>query len=252
MNSQRRQRIDAAFSGAHDYDRHAGVQRAVARGLAMRIAALDLPANPRVLEIGCGTGFLTEMLAQPAMGGEWLVTDLSADMIERCRTRVGDVPGYSFAVLDGEHGPAPQQAPFDLICSSLALQWFEDLPAAVARLTQWLTPGGHLIFTTLAGETFTEWRAAHAEEGLEAGTPRFPVAAALQPDPQLIDRVVEHHDSARDFLRSVKAIGAGTAAPDHKPLTPAELRRVMARFERSGANATYEVVTCHYRRGQEA
>lgn len=252
MNSQRRQRIDAAFSGARDYDRHAGVQRAVARGLALRIAALDLPANPRALEIGCGTGFLTENLRDLQTGGEWLVTDLSTEMVERCRARVGDAPGYSFAVLDGEHGPAPQQAPFDLICSSLALQWFEDLPAAVARLMQWLAPGGHLIFTTLAGETFAEWRAAHAGEGLEAGTPRFPAAAVLQPDPQLIDRVVEHHDSARDFLRSIKAIGAGTAAPGHKPLTPAELRRVMARFERSGANATYEVVTCHYQRKREA
>lgn len=251
MNSRQRQRIGAAFSGARDYDRHAGVQRKVARALAQRIGGLDLPAAPRVLEIGCGTGFLTEYLQDLPLGGEWLVTDLAPAMVERCRLRVGDAPGRHFGVLDGEHGPRPAQAPFDLICSSLALQWFENLPAAVARLTQWLAPGGHLIFTTLAAETFAEWRAAHAAEGLEAGTPRFPPADSLQVDPAMVVRMVERHASGAEFLHAIKAIGAGTAAPGHRPLGPGQLRRVMTRFENYGGTVTYEVVTCHHQRGKK-
>ena len=237
-----RQRIAAAFAGASGYDRHAAVQREVASALAGHIAALRLPAAPRLLEIGCGTGFLTEALIAQGLGGEWLVTDLAPEMVERCRARVSEAPGRQFAVLDGEHGERPAGAPFDLIVSSLTFQWFGDLSAALARLTGWLAPEGRIVFTTLAADTFAEWRAAHAAEGLVAGTPQFSAAAAI-PGIQAVDRVIARHRNAREFLGALKAIGAGTPAPRHRPLSPPELRRVMARFEAEGAAVTYEVVT---------
>jgi len=247
-----RQQIGRAFAAAQDYDAHARVQRRVATALAERIAALRLPANPRVLEIGCGTGFLTEALAERVGGGAWLVTDLSPAMLDRARHRLGARDGWRYAALDGEYGTP--EGRFDLIVSSMTMQWFDDLPAAAARMLGWLVPGGTLAFTTLAAGTFAEWRAAHAAEGLEPGTPTFPAAtplAAILPGhqiaPHVIERLVEHHDSARDFLLSLKAIGAGTAGRHHAPLPAGTLRRVMARFEAAGAQATYEVATCLYR-----
>lgn len=245
-------RIARAFAQARDYDRHAVVQREVARDLAARIAALDLPEHPRVLEIGCGTGFLTQALVESGLGGEWLVTDIAPEMVARCRDRVGAAPGRSFAVLDGELD-RPAGGPFDLICSSLALQWFDDAPGALARMSGWLAPGGHCVITTLGPGSFAEWRAAHAAEGLVAGTPRFaPVEAfaALEPAELIVDARVAHHADARAFLHSLKAIGAGTADPRHRPLPPAALRRVMARFDRSGCEATYQIVTCRLGRAR--
>ena len=253
MIHDRRQRIGAAFSAARDYDHHAHVQRHVAQGLATRIAALPLPDRPRLLEIGCGTGFLTEALAEREIGGEWLVTDLSPAMVERARHRLGTRPGWRYAALDGEHGAPAEGARFDLIASSMTLQWFDDLPAAIARLLGWLTPGGVLAFTTLAAGTFAEWRAAHAAEGLAPGTPPLPSLAALNavlPARQLAPHRVEHlrdaYPGASEFLHALKAIGAGTAARSHRPLPPDALRRVMRRFEAAGAVASYEVVTCLY------
>lgn len=246
-----RQQVARAFSSAQDYDANAHVQRRVAQGLAERVAALDLPENPHVLEIGCGTGFLTEPLAEHIRGGEWLVTDLSPAMLGRARRRLGARPGWRYAVLDGEHGTP--EGRFDLIVSSMTLQWFENLPAAVARMRGWLRPGGVLVFTTLAADTFAEWRAAHEAEGLTAGAQPFPSPAqlaAILPQAQLappqIERLTEPHDSARGFLLALKAIGAGTAAPDHRPLPAGALRRVMQRFEEAGASVTYEVATCLY------
>ncbi|MFC0205247.1 methyltransferase domain-containing protein [Novosphingobium soli] len=249
----RRERIRRAFAAAPDYDGQARVQRAVAASLAARIAALELPPRPRVLEIGCGTGFLTRALRDAGLAGEWLVTDIAGEMVERCRAGLGGEPGAAtlrFAVLDGERG-TPAGGPFDLVCSSLAVQWFDDAPAALARMTDWLAPGGHVLVTTLGTGSFAQWRAAHAAEGLVAGTPAFAATerfAALAPAHLGIERLVERHADARAFLRSVKAIGAGTAAPAHRPLGPAQLRRVMERFDRSGCEVTYEVVTCHLHR----
>lgn len=262
-----RQRIRDAFAAAPDYEGQARVQREVAARLAARIAALDLPLGPRVLEIGCGTGFLTgaladalagapaDDLADSGPGGEWLVTDIAPEMVERCRARLSGRahgPGLHFAVLDGEHG-TPAGGPFDLVCSSLAVQWFDDAPAALARMARWLAPGGHLVVTTLAPGSFAEWRAAHEAEGIAPGTPAFaPVEAfaALSPASLTVERHVERHADPRAFLHAVKAIGAGTSHPDHRPLTPARLRRVMARFAQSGCEVSYEVVTCHLHRAR--
>lgn len=253
MNTELRQRIGRAFAGAEHYDRHAGIQRRIALQLAERIAALDLPAQPRILEIGCGTGFLTEALAAHGIDGEWLVTDISAQMLARCRARMGDTANLRYAVVDGEHlGPVDERG-FDLICSSLTFQWFEDIDGALGRLIGHLAPGGDLIFTTLAAETFAEWRAAHAAEHLESGTRELPTAAqlrAMHPHRQrrehVVERHVEAHGSASRFLSELKAIGAATPHERHRPLAPGALRRVMANFEQAGALATYEVVTCHY------
>jgi len=255
MTDPHRQQIGRAFSAARDYDAHARVQRLVAERLADRIAALPLTARPRILEIGCGTGFLTEALIRRGLGGEWLITDLSAEMLERCRQRVGEAPDRHFAVLDGEHGQPEGAGGFDLICSSMAVQWFDDLYGAVARMVGWLAPGGHVLFTTLGTGTFAEWRAAHDAAGVSPGTPDFPAPTQLIPSADLAtcagiteERHPEHYASGRDFVAALKAIGAATARRQHRPLRPEVLRRVLQNFEAAGSVSTYHVITCHFRR----
>ena len=253
MNARRRQRIGAAFAAAADYDRNARVQAWAARGLARRIAGLPLPPAPRLLEIGCGTGFLTDALAAQGIGGRWLITDLAPAMLERARARIAALPASvapaerRFAPLDGERGAMPAEGPFDLVCASLAFQWFDDLDGAVRRLATWLAPGGWLAFTTLADGTFAEWRAAHAALGLAPGTPAYPgpaALAALLPGATVsVERIDEPHANARAFLGAVKAIGAGTPAPGHRPLGPGALRAVMRAFEAGGATARYAIAT---------
>ena len=175
--------------------------------------------------------------ALPAMPG-W--TDIAPAMVDRARQRFGDAAIY--AVMDGS---APNvEGPFNLICSSLAMQWMPDLGTTVAALRALLAPGGHLAFTTMAAGSFEEWRVAH--EGARPGTPDYPSAMALEAlglDVSL-ETVTEAHGSAADFLRALKAIGAGTPRPGHRPLNPARLKEVMRRFEESGAIARYVVATC--------
>lgn len=249
--SQAEGSVSRAFGAAAQYDRHARVQRIVARDLARRIAALPMPRVLKVLEIGCGTGFLTQALRGEGLSGDWLVTDIAPAMIERARARLGDTVRY--AVLDGEHGSPPARA-FDLICASLATQWFAQEAAALSRWREWLAPEGHIMVATLGPSTFAEWRDAHAAEGLVAGTPAFTPAAdltALGPaEPIAIEHHRERHVDAGAFLQALRGIGATTSAPGHRPLGAGALRRVMRRFEAGGAIATYEVMTCHLTRAR--
>lgn len=254
-----REVVARAFAGAHEYDDHARVQQEVAQTLARRIGRLTLPPQPRVLEIGCGTGFLTQALREEGLTGDWLVTDLAPAMLERAQARLQSSsalhsgPNLTFAQLEGEHDKPPGGR-FDLICASLATQWFADEPAALARWRQWLAPGGRIMVATLGPGTFAQWRAAHEAEGLAPGTLPFTSPAALEalgPTELIVEHLHERHPDARAFLQAVRNIGAGTAAPGHKPLSPPALRRVMRRFEAEGAVATYEVVTCGLERATD-
>jgi malonyl-CoA O-methyltransferase len=245
-----KQRVVRAFDAATDYDRLAGIQQQVAAALARRIGGL--PEGARVLEVGCGTGFVAAAVEDHA--ADWLMTDVSPAMVERSRKRFGERPGYRFAVLDAEHPQfATPEGPFDLVCSSLAAQWFENMPQALEQLFGLLKPGGRLLVSTLAEGTFAEWRAAHEALGLAAGTPSYPdrvtlEAIRLDGVPRRIDieRFTSSYASGREFLRSLRAIGAATPRPGHQPLSPHRMRKVLQRFEEDGAKVSWHVAFCTF------
>lgn len=257
MIAERSAAIAAAFGGAGQYDRHARVQRFAAEALADRIAGLGLD-RPRLLEFGCGTGFLTEAMARRDVGGEWLATDLAPAMVERCRQRMAASDHITYAVLDAARHEPDMAGSLDLVTASLAAQWLGDLEGAVARMLRWVRPGGHVLFNTLASGTFREWRDALAAAGAEAGTPPYPSAdniAAIRPasqaSPAHTDMLVDRHADARSFLVSLKAIGAHVPAEGHRPIGAASMRAAMRHFEQAGSTASYEVVTLHFRRPME-
>jgi malonyl-CoA O-methyltransferase len=244
----RRARIAAAFDRAEAYDSAAIVQRTAADRLAARIAGQPLPDRPRILELGCGTGLLTEALHRTIGPARWTVSDIAPAMVERARRRSGIDADYR--VIDGEAVPA-DLGPFDLIASNMAFHWFGDLPGALSRLARHLAPGGLIAFSTMAADSLSEWDAAVVAEGSASGIPPYPDAdrlAAMAPAGTTatvaVEPLPEKLADARAFLRGLKTIGAGTATPGHRPLAPAALRRAMARFDAGPRIVTYRIGFC--------
>ncbi len=237
------QRFDAA---AATYDGQAGPQRRVAAALAEQVLGLPPGPAPDVLEIGCGTGFLTGALAPALPGCRWLATDLAPAMVAACS---GAFPWVEAQVMDGE-APDVGERRFDLIVSSLAVQWFADLPAGLARLRGLLRPGGALAVTTLGAGTFPEWRSRCRAAGVEPGTPAYPAPGeleALLPGSRVGRRSFPLRcGSLHGFLDHLRLTGARTAAPGHAALSPAALGRLL----RAGSGeflATYDVLTVIWR-----
>jgi malonyl-CoA O-methyltransferase len=249
--------FDAA---AETYDAHADVQRRIAARLARGLKSLALPPRAMVLEIGCGTGFLSQALRTELPACDLLLTDLSGAMVRRCRERLGEQAGVRYAVMDGER-PAVEGG-FHLIASSAVFQWFVDLPGALARLAGLLAPGGWLLFATLGDGTFAEWRAAHARLGWTyAGMP-LPSRAGLEAmlgqcsgDSRVAfveeERIVHTYADARTFLHDVKCIGAAVPPEGADRYSPGRLRGLMRALgdgEAPGLPVSYHVLSGALRR----
>ena len=113
---------------------------------------LDVPAETRVLDVGCGVGRWSRRLA--ARGAQVTGIDLSPTMIAEARRRAqadGIAGRCRFAtqnLADLDAG-----APFDLVLGVTVLQHILEpaaLHAALARMTQHLAPGGRMVLLEAA------------------------------------------------------------------------------------------------------
>ncbi|HEX3557969.1 MAG TPA: methyltransferase domain-containing protein [Pyrinomonadaceae bacterium] len=117
--------------------------------------ALALPAGSRVLDVGCGSGWLSEYFAR--LGYEVRGIDISPDLVEMSRERVARVPygvdhetslRCTFQVHDIERAPLAER--FDAVICYDSLHHFEDERAVVRHLAAMLPVGGQLFI--LEGE----------------------------------------------------------------------------------------------------
>jgi ubiquinone/menaquinone biosynthesis C-methylase UbiE len=97
----------------------------------------------RILEVGCGSGPL--MAALRDKGAIVSGFDLSAEMIDLARRRLGDDVDLTVADLAK---PLPyDDAAFDAVTASLVLHYLEDWTEPLAELRRVLKPGGRLILS---------------------------------------------------------------------------------------------------------
>jgi ubiquinone/menaquinone biosynthesis C-methylase UbiE len=106
---------------------------------------LPLRGDETVIDAGCGTGRLTELLLERLPQGHVFAVDQSANMLAQAeshlRPRFGDQVTYVRADLL----ELPTEPAADMIFSTATFHWVKDHPALFARLFAALKPGGWLI-----------------------------------------------------------------------------------------------------------
>jgi trans-aconitate 2-methyltransferase len=127
---------------ARTYDRVADPMTRWGTGVLER---LPLEGDERVLDAGCGTGRVTELLAERLPGGRVVALDGSPAMIEAARERLAPFGERIEYVVADLGQPLPIEGEVDAILSTATLHWVPDHDALFANLAAVLRPGGWLV-----------------------------------------------------------------------------------------------------------
>jgi malonyl-CoA O-methyltransferase len=213
----RKAAIRRKFSrAAATYDEHATVQKEAAEQLAER---LPDPGPASILELGCGTGNYTRLLADRYPTARLDALDFSESMLAMAREKMRGAR-VAFHCRDGELFLREGRERFDLITSNATLQWFDDLGRTAELLAGRLNPGGLFLATIFGPEGLRELR-----EGLAAVNPA-PVSLPIDafPDRQELEkafaghltgveieewRLLRRYPTLADLLRHIRRTGTG-------------------------------------------
>ncbi len=123
---------------ADQYLRFGDERTQACRDLAARVA---LASPRRIIDLGCGPGNSTAVLARQWPGAELMGLDSSADMIDAARAAH---PQGRWVVGDIATWAAGDEGPFDVVFSNAAMQWVDDHASIYPRLLGHAAPGGAL------------------------------------------------------------------------------------------------------------
>ncbi|GGJ33046.1 methyltransferase domain-containing protein [Deinococcus roseus] len=231
---------------AHTYEQHATVQRTIALRLLDFLPASD--GVHQVLELGCGTGFLSDHLYSTYSQAHLTLLDASPGMLQQMQQK----PWTSKAALvhaeaEQYHPPALQ----DLIVSSCAAQWFRDPVADLRRYWQHLQANGQLVFSVLLQGTLQEWHTClqetyrHHQLPIQTHQMGHLPLKAWHSWPGLQCHTETHtltYQNALEALRAIKNAGAAGSAVH----LPAHLMRdALRRYDHAypqGVPVTYQVL----------
>ena len=257
----------AFMRAAPRYDTTAVLQREIADRLLARLDYMRI-APQRVLDLGCGTGYATGLLAKRYPRARVLALDLAQAMTAAAQRRViphlpfglGRVLRRSrFVTGNAEALPFADNA-IDLVFSNLALQWCD--PDAVFReCRRVLKPGGLFLFTTFGPDTLKELRAAwravdagpHVHDFIDMHDLGDALVRAQFADPVMdVEPMTLTYPDVSSVLRDLKGIGAHNATTARRATLTgkAHFARFVAAYETfrrpdGQLSASYETVYGH-------
>jgi malonyl-CoA O-methyltransferase len=189
--------------------------------------------NLNVLDLGCGTGFFSELLSsqyQKVVG-----LDISHQMLDFAKAARSDA-------IEFVHGNALdlpfEDNHFDLIYSNLVLQWCHPLDKALKEAFRVLKPGGILVFTTLTDGTLFELKNSWAQVDsdkhvIDFLTPQTIAAQLPCEQASLLEHkstnIVLDYESPLHLAHELKGLGANyVPEKKHKGLSGKESWQKMA------------------------
>jgi len=156
------QRVRRAFDRAADtYQQAAVLQNEVCRRLLEKLQMVKISPQ-MILDAGTGTGSAVPALFARYKKAQLVTFDLSENMLHKAAKHGGFLRSPQAVCGDIEQLPFADNS-FDLVFSSLSMQWCNDLNAALLEAKRVLKPGGLFMFTTFGPDTLKELRHCWAQ-----------------------------------------------------------------------------------------
>lgn len=247
-------------ANAGNYDLYAHVQKKMASRLAEFAALADRANTAAILDVGSGTGYLTELLVSLFPTARIKAVDIAPGMIEAAKRKFAG-RNIRFRCADVEEMSITED--YDLIASNASLQWWNETPRTLERLYSALADRGTMCFSTFGPLTFSElhqsYNKAMRNLGLEGrGRPgqSFYSLGELQ---DICTRFLSRHggmkcreeleymhfDSVKDFFTSVRKIGANNSDKDYIHKNPSLIKELINVYETDFREGNRIKVTYH-------
>lgn len=216
-------------ASAATYEESAVVQREISRQLIAILQRFTPCEYSRVLEIGCCTGNLTEMLGTALSIDSFFINDLVADFCKYTEKRIAGRVGR-VNVLPGDIETAFLPNNLDLVISSSTFQWIVDFPGLLSKISSALTETGHLAFSIFSPGTMGEISALTGRSLRYLASDEL--AAMLAEHFRVISM---HSETKRLFFPSVRAVlrhirQTGVRGVDRKKWNIRELKEFERRY----------------------
>lgn len=245
-------KIRQSFAAASvTYDGVAALQRTVGKALLAMADSGSLGGD--VLDVGCGTGFLTSELQVYTQS--LIALDIALPMLQVARSKLADAENVSYICADAEQLPLAGHV-VDGVFSNLALQWCVNIEAVFTEMKRVLKPGGRLVFSTFGPQTLQELKAAwaavdgfnHVNEFYSEAQLRHCLLQAGYGEITIEPRIyLPRYASVLALMQELKHIGAHNvmAGRNKNITTKAHMRQMMTAYERHRNGgfipATFEV-----------
>jgi malonyl-CoA O-methyltransferase len=243
---------------AGTYDEYASVQK----NMAEELIEMVKNQNPsEILDIGCGTGLLTQMLCEAFPKARITAVDIAPGMIEFIQKKLR-AANVSFRCHDIEE--IDFFSKYDLIISNATFQWFNSIGRTINKLYQSLSDKGLLCFSTFGDMTFRELRQSYAKAGNKTGirTVSKPGQSFYSLKEMLAlcreslgddylgiikgeeSLICDYFPSVYEFLNSIRKIGANNSNLGNRTSNPSVIKSMMAIYqnefsEKDQIKATY-------------
>ncbi len=121
------------------------------------IESMNIPADASVLDVGCGSGWASRLMAAKALAGRVLGIDISDEMVRVAQESSASFPNIEFRVASAEKLPF-NDGEFTHAFSMESLYYYEDMLSALREIRRVLAQGG--LFTCVV-DLYEENRPTH-------------------------------------------------------------------------------------------
>ena len=245
--------IAKSFSkAANQYDEYARIQHVLANEL---LNLCPSQVKMSVLDLGCGTGYCLPELQKIYPQANITGGDLAPGMLQHAQLQY---PQFEYQISDAENLPFKGEQ-FDLIFSSLAVQWCDDFSQVLSNAYRCLKPGGHLVLSNLAAGTLQEmkqaWLDADKHQHVNEFTTQIELKkniseSAFEKADVQVTTHIDYHPTVKALTDSLKRIGAhnitqGRAKGLTSPSIIKQFKQAMENHRNEkGLPASYVVLTC--------
>lgn len=210
-----------AEANSSTYDNYAVAQRKIASELMEKLLDMNPASGKKILEIGCGSGFLSRKIGDALSPAEAHFVDLTTN------TAFGIAPCEKYFSGDAEEWIKDCDEEYDLIVSASTVQWFANLRLFLKNCSRVLKSDGILVFSTFVPGNLGEL------DSLRPSPLLYRSAETLRnwldddfKDIEISSEIIKmSFDTPRDAMMHLKYTGVAGSAPS-SGINPLSLRNL--------------------------